>query len=158
MINEKRTKNVSIGPPTIKQFHIKIKKDEIISSFLHTALPTRCSVLYRDFLFWRYKSDVFAHAKVMLFASLIMMLLPMVAMMWCLPTTPSGVTSFTQYTSLPKATSLARKGKHRSADLLYRRSPFRALFFPNQLCFRFVSLVIILSFLLCKAHVFHLKV
>ena len=27
----------------------------------------------------QYKSDVFAHAKVMLFASLIMMLLPMVA-------------------------------------------------------------------------------
>ena len=69
------------------------------------------------------KNDVFACAKVMLFASLIMMLLPMVAMMWCLPTTPLGVTSFTQYTSLPKATSLARKGKHRSADLLYRRSP-----------------------------------
>ena len=30
--------------------------------------------------------------------------------------------------TLPKASSLARKGKHRSADLLYRRSPFGSPF------------------------------
>jgi len=29
---------------------------------------------------------------------------------------------------LPQATSLAREGKHRSANLLYRRSPLGALF------------------------------
>jgi len=34
--------------------------------------------------------------------------------MWCLPTSPQGETLLTQWTSLPKATSLARKGKHRS--------------------------------------------
>ena len=36
--------------------------------------------------------------------------------MWCLPTSPQGETSLTQWTSLPKATSLARKGKHRSKN------------------------------------------
>ena len=36
--------------------------------------------------------------------------------MWCLPTSPQGETSLTQWTSLLKATSLARKGKHRSKN------------------------------------------
>ena len=48
---------------------------------MHTALPARYSVLYHYFLFGWYLSDVFAYAKMMLFASLIMMLLPLVAVM-----------------------------------------------------------------------------
>ena len=32
--------------PTVKQFFINIKRDEVFSSLLHTSLPARYSVLY----------------------------------------------------------------------------------------------------------------
>ena len=59
--------------PTVKQFFINIKRDEVFSSLLHTSLPARYSVLYYV-LFLGGKG-------VMLLTSFVMMLLPMVAMM-----------------------------------------------------------------------------
>ena len=32
--------------PTVKQFFINIKRDEVFSSLLHTSFPARYSVLY----------------------------------------------------------------------------------------------------------------
>ncbi|MBR6651375.1 MAG: hypothetical protein IKL36_08220 [Clostridia bacterium] len=78
-------------------------------------------------------SDVFAYAKVMLFALLIVMLRPLVAgdVMFAHYAVRRNITYAVNITA--QATSLARKGKHRSADLLYRRSPFGG-FFICYLC------------------------
>ncbi|MDD6204647.1 MAG: hypothetical protein PUC05_06640, partial [Firmicutes bacterium] len=40
------TKKQALRAPTVKQFFINIKRDEVFSSLLHTSLPARYSVLY----------------------------------------------------------------------------------------------------------------
>ena len=44
--SKENAKKDFLGVPTVKQFYIQIKKDEKTSSFLHTILPVRYSVLY----------------------------------------------------------------------------------------------------------------
>ena len=65
-MNARKQRKGAFGVPAVKQFYIQIKKDEFFSSFLHTILPARYSVLYHILL-----SD---GKEMMLFASLIMML------------------------------------------------------------------------------------
>ena len=39
-------KDPPVRAPTVKQFFINIKRDEVFSSLLHTSLPAKYSVLY----------------------------------------------------------------------------------------------------------------
>ena len=88
-----------------------IKRDEIFSSLVHYTLHCKVECVIRYFLFGWYRNDVFAYAKVMLFALLIVMLLPMVASDVMFAHCAEGTTSQPKATSLGEADITCPQGQ-----------------------------------------------